>query len=302
MTMELSKPIIFGANGFLGRHFIKTIGMNNCLPISRIKQTENWGQADLLIPETILPVLNAGKTVINLAYSYQVSPADNIQMAKNLVESCHIANINKVIHCSTAVVIGRNKSNYIDETTPCYPETIYEKTKYEIEKIFLEASNDKLNIFILRPTAIIGTDGQNLKKMLNELRNQSSFYNFLRAALYGSRKLNLISVQDVVQALIHLSKASISPGIYICAADDDPLNAYDKVKMLMENLIGRKPFSPRIAFPGFVLALILRLGRSGSGRIANRHYSAKKLYDSGFHSFHQLNDAITEFVVTELGR
>ncbi|OGT47578.1 MAG: hypothetical protein A3E83_06765 [Gammaproteobacteria bacterium RIFCSPHIGHO2_12_FULL_41_20] len=294
----VSKPIVFGASGFIGQHFIKKVGLDKCLPITRTAQgCNNWIEADLLKLNSIKSALKLSATVINLAYSYQSSANENIRMAKNLAQTCLQSNISRLIHCSTAMVFGNNSSSFLDEESICYPETIYEKTKYDIERIFLEVASDKLKVCILRPTGVIGAGGQNLKKMLFKIRHGNSITNFIRSSIHGTRLLNLIPVKDVVRALLHLTEyTSISSGIFICSADDDPNNRYDKVEELMRSFLMKQPRIKSIKLPTFFLNMLLQIYRSGSGCFANRYYSAEKLFSTGFQRSISISNAISDFV------
>ena len=296
----MSKLTIFGASGFIGQHLMNEVGLDRCMPVSRIAQDNKyWVKADLLDFTSVESVLKFGMTVINLAYSQQASADDNIRMAKNLVQACLRSNVSKLIHCSTAVVVGNSSSLFLNEETACYPETIYEKTKFAIERVFLEAS-DKLKIYILRPTGVIGPGGQNLKKMLSEICDGSEIINFIRSSIYGKCRLNLVAVKDVVRALLHLNEqTSLSSGVYICSADDDPDNQYYDIEVLMRTLLNKKSRIKSIKLPRFILNLLLCINRSGSGRLADRHYSSKKLYNAGFQRSVPISNAVREFILSE---
>ena len=302
MNCDINIPIIFGASGFIGQHFIKEVGLDRCLPVSRTHQKHtSWIKADLLNVTSILSVLKPDMTVINLAYSNELSSADNIKMAENLSQACLLTKVKRLVHCSTAVVVGRNPSYIVNEETKCLPETMYEKTKCEIENIFLKAACRDFSVRILRPTGVIGPNGQNLKKLLSEIRYRNSFVNVIRSSLYGKRRLNLVPAKDVVNALLHLSQLpSDTSGIYICAADDDQDNNYHCVELLMRAVLN-KPFKIRpIHLSQHILNMLLHLSRSGCGRVANRYYSSEKLFSTGFRRSMTVSEAVKQFVLSEI--
>lgn len=296
----MSKTILFGASGFIGQHLIRE-RPNTCLAVTRnVHDGRYWLEADLLKPQSIEQVLNSSTTVINLAYSEQSSVEDNIQMAENLVQACLKINVLRLVHCSTAIIVGNNSSPVVNEDTPCYPETVYEKTKYAIERVLLDAASSGLRIYILRPTGVIGSGGQNLKKMLFEIQTENPIVNFLRSSLYGARPLNLVPVKDVVRALLYLSEQSfLSSGIYICSADDDFDNYYNRIEKLMRELLVKRPRIKPIGVPTSYLNALLRISRKGSGRFVNRYYSSEKLFATGFRRSVSIHDAVKEFVLSE---
>ena len=297
-----SRPIIFGASGFIGQHFIQEVGLSGCLPVTRTTQNPNqWIKADLLNLDSIKPILNPGDTVINLAYSPLSSVEDNIKMAENLAQACLQSKISRFVYCSTAIVVGSNSSSILNEESICYPETPYEKTKYAIEKIFLAMTSQKIDVYILRPTGVIGPGGKNIKKILIEVQNGNPIINFIRSSVYGARQLNLVSVKDVVRALLHLSNhTSLSSGIFICSADDDPNNRYNQVEELIRTLLMKQSRIKSIKLPNFFLNMLLRSRRSGSGRFANRYFSSEKLLATGFKRSISISNAIRDFVLSEL--
>ncbi|RJQ25926.1 NAD(P)-dependent oxidoreductase [Candidatus Parcubacteria bacterium] len=306
---KMGRFFVFGAAGFIGQHLIREVDSDMISPVTRrLKKRipadhkdRTWLVADLLNPHSIEQILTPGSIVINLAYSGSSSSEDNITMVENLVQACRRAHVSKLVHCSTAVVVGENPSPTVSEDTKCLPVTPYEKTKYQIESLLLDAANDDLKIYILRPTAVIGPGGQNLKKLLWATKAGNSVMNYIRSSLFGNRNLNLVAVKDVVGALMHLSKlSSFHSGVYICSADDDPDNRYDKVEAIMRELLEKQKRIKPTPLPKQILKLILRVSRSGAGRFANRNYSSEKLFHTGFQRSESVAQAVREFVLSEV--
>jgi nucleoside-diphosphate-sugar epimerase len=304
-----TRIIVFGATGFIGQHLIREVDSNMVSPVTRCLKKRipvdhddrNWLVADLLNQHSIEQILKPGSTVINLAYSGYSSSEDNIAMVENLVQACLRAKVSKLLHCSTAVVVGENPSPTITEETKCLPVTLYEKTKYQIECRLLNSANDGFKINILRPTVVIGPGGQNLRKLVREIEAGSRVVNYIRSSVFGDRNFNIVAVKDVVGALIHLSKSSsLDSGVYICSADDDPDNRYDKVETIVRELLGKQHQIKPLPLPKQILKLILRFSRSGAGRFANRNYSSAKLFHTGFQRKESVAKAVREFVLSEV--
>jgi nucleoside-diphosphate-sugar epimerase len=301
--------IVFGSTGFIGQHLIRELDGDMISFVTRRHKLpipdqvdRDWLVADLLDSRSIEKILTPGSTIINLAYSVSSSPEDNIRMVENLVQACRRANVSKLLHCSTAVVVGENPVSTVNEDTKCLPVTPYEKTKYQIENILLDKANDDLKIYILRPTAIIGPGGQNLRKLLWKIKTGNSVVNYIRSSVFGNRNLNLVPVKDVVRALIHLSRlSSFDSGVFICSADDDPDNRYDKVESIMRELVNKQRRIKPIPLPKQILNFILKFSRSGAGRFANRNYSSEKLSSTGFQKTESILQAVREFVISEIG-
>ncbi len=294
---------VFGASGFIGRHIAKEATNDELTFVTHnLNQgvsDRNWLEADLLKPESLANILPPGSSVINLAYSASATSDANIEMAGNLVQACLHAKVSRLVHCSTAVVAGANDSPVLDEDSECLPSTAYERNKYDIEKIFMGAASHNLGVCILRPTAVIGPSGQNLKKMLSEILGGNNVGNFIRSSIHGKRALNLVPVRDVVSAIFHLCKHSTPSGIYICSADDDPDNRYDRVEEVIRAVLGKERQLTPFRLPDRILDILLKASRTGSGQFANRHYSSKKLFSTGFQRTEKISDAVREFVLSE---
>lgn len=302
----MSETFVFGASGYIGKHFASEVDSDRFVFVTRSQHrgatNKRWIEADLLKPESLDAILTTNSCVINLVYSAASTPEENVEMAKNLIQACIKAKVSKLVHCSTAVVVGVNKSPIIDEDADCFPATVYERTKLEIERIFMLATDADLKVCILRPTAVLGTGGQNIKKMLSEIQCENSLINFVRSSMQGKRKLNLIPVRDVVRALLHLSSRTlISSGIYICSADDDPDNRYDHVEQIIRATLKQEKRMGRLPLPGWVLTAVLKTSRYGSGQIANRKYSSEKLISTGFQRTESISNAVRDFVQYEIG-
>lgn len=301
----MSEMFVLGASGFIGRHMVKEFGFDVISPVTRnLKQgtdKERWFEADILRPQSLDKILTPGSVVVNLAYSANVPSIENIKMAKKLVQVCLRTKVSRLVHCSTAVVVGANVSLVIDENSECFPSTIYERNKHDIEKIFTDASSCDLSVYILRPTAVVGPGGQNLNKLLSEIFEGNNLANFIRASVHGKRKLNLVPVKDVVRALYHLGTCpSIPSGVYICSADDDPTNRYDSVEGIIREVLGKQRRMISVRLPSYILSFLLRLTRSGSGQFGNRYYSSEKLFATGFQRVENNSDAVREFVLSKV--
>lgn len=302
----MSGTFVFGASGFIGQHMAREAGSNTLSFVTRrpCKHTVGgrWLEADMLRPSSLAEILTPGSSVINLAYSASAPAGINIQMAENLARACVEAKVSRLVHCSTAVVVGDNAAPVVDENSDCFPSTRYERDKRDIEKLFMGASPD-FEVYILRPTAVIGPGGQNLKKLLSEIFAGNDAFNFIRSSIHSTRKLNLVPVKDVVRALLHLCQGySAPPGIYLCSADDDPDNRYDRVEEIIRATLERERRARPFRLSAGILNLLLSATRTGSGKFPNRHYSADKLYGTGFQRTVKLSDAIREFVLSEVHR
>ena len=294
MVKDNFKVCIFGATGFLGRHLLKALSKEpgvNIKALTRDKsKLEKFPvnvqavEGDLLDLDSLAGFIEPGSIVINLAYLSSEPRKINIKAVENLSTACLKEGAARLVHCSTAVVVGHVKDNVITEKTACFPITEYEKTKFEIEELLLERLEDKCEIVIARPTAVFGEGGKNLLKLANELTNDSRLIRMVKISLYSKRKLNLVYIENVEAAIWFMAKldGDISgEGFIIADSGAAENNYFDVVNMLSEHF-GIKPVSPvHLPFNSLILSLLLRFyGRSNAN--PKRIYNSEKLIRKGF--------------------
>jgi nucleoside-diphosphate-sugar epimerase len=304
---EMKIISVIGASGFIGKHFVALLSARINVEIrvlvhhKKLCEEDNKNivfiEGNLLKPKSLIPLLEPGCTVINLAYLANRSRSENIDAMTNLACACAELKVKRLIHCSTAVVAGKSSEDVIDETTPCLPTSEYQRSKLAIEAVLLERALGRFEISILRPSAVFGPDGQNLIKLANELTSGKKLKSYAKSCLFGHRSMNLVCVENVVAALAFLLDAgsNINREVFIISDDDAPINNYAAIeKRLMKNL-GIKPFAfPMIPFPMMLLEMFLRLARKSQSNPVVK-YSDQKLARLGFAKPLKLEAGIDSF-------
>jgi nucleoside-diphosphate-sugar epimerase len=254
-------------------------------------------KGDLLKPDTLGDFLIHGSTVINLAYLNRPPIRDNLDAVENLIEKCLEARIQRLVHCSTAVVVGGVRNDVITEETLCEPVSEYETTKLQIEELLKAKVRDHFELAILRPTAVFGPGGKNLLKLAGDLTAGRGLLNYWKSCLYGSRRMNLVYVDNVVSALLFLAfKAQKMNGdTFIISDDEHAMNNYRDIETYLIKEFGRRDYPlPRILLPRFLLPCILRLaGRSNSN--PHRIYRSEKIQSLGFQKKTSFETGLSSF-------
>jgi len=300
----VSSIIVLGGSGFVGRSFItgratevpiKAVSRHTPTNTSLLKRAQ-WFSADMAEINSLDPIVTEGDIVINLIFS-SGEYEENSQVLKNVINTCLRKKVKRLIHCSTATVVGRSKDDIIDESTVCMPVTAYEKSKYLLEQQVLMSATADFEVVIVRPTAIIGPGGKNLMKLAVNLKNSFSLINHLNAYLNGRRPMHLVPVDMVTAALEHLIflKKPLGREVFIISADEDLSNNYISVEYYLMNALGLKTRSaPLFTIHPWLLSVLLKLrGRSDTN--IHREYSSKKLLSTGFTFRTQLKDAVEAF-------
>jgi nucleoside-diphosphate-sugar epimerase len=284
---------VTGATGFIGRHLIETLGarggaavrvlVRNRDAIARAGFRGVAMEGDMRNPTAFARILEEGCTWVNMAHLDMPSETDQINVMASLLEVCRKKRIRRLVHCSTAVVAGRSNASVVTESTDCLPGDRYEVAKLAIEQVLLQKCGESLEVVILRPTAVFGPRGRNLIKLANDLRGLPSFVNYLKSCLQGSRRMNLVHVDNVVAALAFLIDAPgrMAGEVFIVSDDEAPGNNFRNVeRCLMAGLgIPEYPVAPA-PLPRWMLSAALRAaGRTNSN--PSRIYDCSKIVARG---------------------
>lgn len=298
---------ITGAGGFVGERLVGKISARSDVLIRALIRRTNAHsrkyhnlteiQGDLTELDTLSGFLLPGCSVINLAYGFELTPAENLRMAENLIEICKKNQIKQLIHCSTAAVFGNQAANKVDEQTICKPKEEYGVTKLLIEQILRDGARGHFEFVNLRPTSVFGPGGAALRGLIINLSKGSRSLNYLRSCLFNKRQFNIVSVETVVAAILFILDKSqeIDGETYIISEDDESINNFESIeKYLLHELNRKYYYLPRLKIPLKVLSTVLRvLGRD--------IYNPRMLYDSsklrklGFQTPRPLISSLAEF-------
>ena len=205
--------------------------------------------------------------------------------------------VGRLLHCSTAIVAGATKDHIVNELTSCKPVSKYEKTKYDLEFQILKGLSKVIDVGILRPTAVVGPGGQNLAKLASELKKTNMIISYLRSSLYGRRPMHLVSIRNVIAAMMHLAvlPVAMKGNIYIVSDDHDPENNFQSIEKCLTLSMGQKIRKiPNVPLPKTFLVILLRLlGRSDFDM--TRKYDSSKLASTGFVPVDSVLDAVHAF-------
>ena len=185
---------------------------------------------------------------------------------------------------STVAVYGKIRDRIVTEETPCNPFTEYEKIKFELEEIIRNGLAGKIPLTILRPTAVFGSGGRNLKKLIDDISDGSKVKNYLKSCLFGRRHLNLVYIDNVISAIVFLINMpqNIRKEIFIVSDDDSKLNNYRDIEKYIIKRFGYKDYSfPRVPTSFLILSFLLRMyGKSNLN--PNSIYDCSKILKKGF--------------------
>lgn len=300
--------VIVGASGYIGRHLVaelRRLGGYRIKLLSRSLGQDLSGagsgvevfKGDLRAPETLRGLFESDCIVINLAYLWEAGEAANLEVTANLLEACKSAKIKRLIHCSTAAVVGRTSVNRITEDTICCPVTEYGITKLKVEQAIIKEGQGRFDVAILRPTSVFGPGGNPLKKLARDVISGNRLKNYLKSCLFGARRMNLVTINKVVGAIIFLMchEEDLGGNIFIVSDDDSPMNNFaDVEKFLMKEFQIPDYAMPRVSLPLGLLEFLLRvMGRNSVNPRCD--FDSGKLRKLGFKSPRSLSDGLAEY-------
>lgn len=305
---------ITGANGFIGSRLVAELLRREDVLIRTLVRKSNNAltqhprltviPGDLARVETLTDFLVPGCVVINLAYDFSSTNAENIRSTENLIEICKVQQAKRLIHCSTASVFGRVKQDVLNEETACNPISEYGIAKLTIERLFQVGAAGNFELVNLRPTSVFGPGGPALQKLIKNLESRPVLINYLNSCLFNERNLNLVSVDTVVAAICFILDRGkdVVGQTFIISEDDEVNNNFKHVEQyLFQQIYGRKYALPPVKIPLIVLSSILRLlGRDNTN--PHRIFDSRKLRKLGFVTPRPLDRSLNDFVYWATGK
>ena len=137
---------ISGATGFIGRHLLQSLVRQRDMRVRLLvhrsappelatKEGLELVTGNLLDRRSLERWIQPGTAIINLAYlSGAQGIEDHLLAAENLAAACAQAGAARLIHCSTAAVVGRTSATVIDERVTCRPGNPYERRSWRSNK------------------------------------------------------------------------------------------------------------------------------------------------------------------------
>lgn len=224
------KAFITGASGFIGNHLTQEFIRRNWhvrvllhkTPISVDKNYEIV-RGDILDFELLKKSLKGTDILFHLAAALGASLINkqtfykiNAQGTENVLKAARETGVNKIIHFSSAGVLGSTKRNDIaDEGYPLNPIDVYDKSKLEGEKIALRYANEGMNVIIIRPGWVYGPGDRRTFKLIKSIAKKR-FILVTRGKTFQTP----ICIDDLIQGSILCSERGKKGEIYHLAGKE----------------------------------------------------------------------------------
>lgn len=305
---------VTGGAGFIGKHLINALSHLPDLKLNALTRSKTDGQllkapnlrwfyGDLENLDALREFFVPSGVLVHLAYPTDWNSTRHLVTAEKLGRVAAEFGVKRVILCSTAVVVGNTKSRRVNEETICSPVSDYERTKLSIEQTFATLGKGAYQLAVLRPTAVLGVGGRNLYKLARALTGGSRAVNYLRSSLFGRRRMNLVSVDNVVSAFIFLIKREQTAAreVFIVSDDDDPMNNFRDIEIELMTQLGVANYPiPPFPVPQQVLSSILHLG-DHSCTDPKRTYDGSRLVQAGYKKTSTITKSLEHFAASFKG-
>jgi nucleoside-diphosphate-sugar epimerase len=266
--------IITGGTGFIGSrlalkcasdgHRVKVLGLENT-PAESYNKTllEENGVAVEPVKVTDFEQLLVQMQDIDVVYhlaaaQHEMNIPDsvfwevNVEGTKNILEASIAKQVKKVVHGSTIGVYGI-VNGPVDEKTPCKPENIYGKTKYEGEQLALSYS-EKIPLTVVRIPEVYGPGDRRLLKLFKMVKTGRFF-------MIGDGKNlhHLIYVDDLIEGLLESAQTGASDGDTLLLAGPRPISTAEMVDAIAKSYDRDAKYIRFPFWPFYALATVLEL-------------------------------------------
>ncbi|MBI2530486.1 MAG: NAD(P)-dependent oxidoreductase [Candidatus Diapherotrites archaeon] len=295
------KVLVTGACGFLGKFAVNELHGAGY----EIEEFDLEGGNDILDYAQVENACRGKDIVVHLAAAldealpYERLHAINVKGTENVLEACAKCNVKRLVFASSVGVMG-NIAGEADESFPYAPETNYEKTKAEAERLVLKYQ-ELLPVTILRFALLYGANSY-WKQIIKLIKKGFPITGS------GKNKFQLLYVKDAAGAIRFVAGDENSENeIYIAA--EECANTLEGVYTEIANLLNVEiPKKHLPVWQAKLLAHVLLAKAKMQGKktvimpahidrlVRERAYNTGKISKLGWHAKYSLHEGMKETV------
>jgi nucleoside-diphosphate-sugar epimerase len=272
---------VLGGTGFLGRVLAESWPAEALKPLYLVHRTNpDWAaHADVSLRHVdfhdcsdVRAAIAGRDVLINLLRPNGDGWCASLQ--RRLVPIFKEEGLRRCVHASSIDVYCGVNDLVVNEETPVEPRSPYEIEHCEIEGIIAEAAPE---LAVLRLGAVFGFGGRNIVSLAQEMAHASFLKLALRRALYGKRRMHLVSAGLAARALTHFALDARIDGhlVVLVTQDHHPDNNFAFVQDVLAEKFGRHALQSVPTLPAVALRLALRV-RGVPADVAKRRFIARE--------------------------
>lgn len=280
------KILVLGGSGFLGRLFAAHFSSDDRYELHYLvhRTRPDWlaEAASVNIIDareehtfSALPKMRSRDVAVNM-----LRPDGSgwcLDYTKSALSALTKTGIERFVHLSSIDIYNGSTAKFIDEHTAPMPDNAYAREHCQIEDL-LRAS--PLSLSVLRLGAVFGDGGRNVVSFFNEAQKAPLLKLGLRQALYGRRRMHLVSAASVLSAVAYALAHTSESGTLLVTDDDDERNNFAYMNEKILRFCNRPDLSNVPELPLFCLSLALKV-RGQSTVLPSRRFSADLLDRAG---------------------
>jgi len=253
------KAFITGASGFIGTHLARKLLRQNW-EVSILRHERDLPglercqvfQGDIRDTNSLKNFFKGTDVLFHLAAALGASRISsreffhiNAQGTQNVLEAATEAGVLKMVHFSSAGVLGSVRENLpVGEDYSPSPRDVYDKTKLEGEKIALQFAKKGANVVVIRPGWVYGPGDRRTFKLIKAVASKK----FLLVTR-GTTRQTPVFINDLIQGILLGAEKGKTGEIYHLAGKE--VLAVKEIMSLIAKATG-VPL-PRFPLPTFAL-------------------------------------------------
>lgn len=204
----------------------------------------------------------------------------NVAGTERLLRLAAQAGIEYLCHLSSAGVVGKTRETWVDEDTPCRPQTPYEQSKWEAEKLAARMGGGSRTV-MLRPTNVVGPGQPGALG----LPGRAAWADRLKVWITGGECAHIVHAEDVAAAAVFFITYQLAgPQVFLVSCDHEPLNTNAGLWALYAACRDQRPLEGLKPAPHLPLVIphLLRRLRGRGGNRGDVRYASQRLLATGF--------------------